>query len=78
MAYHVELYDHTNGRVVKQADVNAEPDVTRKVREYAEHIRSHHTIVRESEYALSPRGLIIGQSLYANARRFDITTSKLR
>ena len=74
--YHVELKCKTNGRVLQSKTTNSEVDASETAQFYIRSIKNMGNVVSESDYDISPRGFIIGQTLYTNTTEYVISTAK--
>ena len=75
--YNVELYDRTACRVITSQKSTTDTEASKTVREYINRVKEKHRIVKESNFDISPRGFVFGQTLHSVNAVFDITTARI-
>ena len=76
--YYVELYNKTGGCVVESRTVNTEADASATAKHFIRLIKNTRKVVSETNYDISPRGYVIGQTLYTADTEYVISTGVRR
>ena len=74
--YHVELYNKTSQTVLDSRTVNTEYNASVIAQSFIRSIKNMSKVVSESNYDISPRGFVIGQTLYTADTEYVISTGK--
>jgi len=74
--YNVELYDKTARKVIASQGVTNEAKAADIARGYIERAKQTGQVIQESNYQLSPRCFIFGQTITTSAGTFEISTGK--
>ena len=74
--YHIEIYNRTSMQVVKSLTATSETEASKIARSFIALIKERCNVVKESNYAMSPRGYVCGQTLYTTHGIIDISTGK--
>ena len=74
--YHIEIYNRTALKVVKSKTASTDVEAAKVARSFISDIKERCEVVKESPYNISPRGYILGQTLYTVNEVYDISTAK--
>lgn len=74
--YNIEIYNRTAGRVVASQPATTEVEASKTAVAFISRIKESCKVVRESEYDLSPRCRVFGQTLYTADEIYVVSTAR--
>lgn len=74
--YNVELFNRSARQVIASEEATSEAKAADIARGYIERAKQTGAVIRESNYQLSPRCFIFGQTIETSAGVFEISTGR--
>lgn len=75
--FNVELYNKTAKKVIASAQARTEAEASKIARGFISRVKAAGTITNESNFDISPRGYVIGQTIHTANAVYDITTGRM-